>query len=191
MGKKIRGFEVVKQEHRTLPDEVIKLPVRGTQTSAGYDFFATQDLVIKPQEKVMFKTDVKAYMGADEVLLIDVRSSIGSKKDLMITNTLGVIDSDYYENVDNDGNMMVGLRNLKPAMSIKGFVKVVDIKGMLWDVPLVEDLTEENTVVIKAGERVAQGIFVKYLEADNGNTKIKRTGGTGSTDKSTGGQVNG
>lgn len=171
---KVRGFEVVSPQHRTLPDDSAYLPVRGTKTSAGYDFFATEDLVIAPQQSVKFKTDVKAYMGADEVLLIDVRSSIGSKKDLMITNTLGVIDSDYYENVDNDGNMMIGLRNLKPQMKLMGFTKILHV-------PKIVDLTEENTVVIKKGERVAQGIFVKFLESDNCNTDKERTSGTGST----------
>lgn len=180
---KIRGFEVVKQEHRTLPDEVVKLPIRSTKTSAGYDFFVTQDLVIKPQQKVKFKTDVKAYMGTDEVLLMDVRSSIGAGSDLMIANTIGVVDSDFYENVDDDGNIRISLRNLKPEMTIIGFAKVVDINGLIWDMPLIENLTEENTVTIKAGERVAQGIFVKYLKADNGNSDIERTAGTGSTGK--------
>lgn len=183
MTKKLRGFEVVKQEHRTLSDEVVKLPIRSTKTSAGYDFFATQNLVIKPQQKVKFKTDVKAYMDTDEVLLMDVRSSIGAGSDLMIANTIGVVDSDFYENVDDDGNIRISLRNLKPEMTIRGFAKVVDINGLIWDMPLIEDLTEENTVTIKAGERVAQGIFVKYLEADNGNSDIERTAGTGSTGK--------
>lgn len=178
-----RGFEVVEVGHRTLQDEV-QLPVRGTKTSAGYDFFATEDLVIRPQQTVKFKTDVKAYMGADEVLLIDIRSSMGVKKDLMIANTLGVVDSDYYENVDNDGNMMIALRNLKPALDATGlFVEVIDTEGCKVGIPFIEDVTEKNTVVIKAGERVAQGMFFKFLESDNCNTETERIGGVGSTSK--------
>ncbi|GAB6153696.1 dUTPase [Desulfosporosinus burensis] len=179
---KLRGFEVVSQAHRTHVD--VQLPVRGTKTSAGYDFFATEELVIKPQQTVKFKTNVKAYMGADEVLLIDIRSSIGTKKDLMIANTLGVVDSDYYENVDNDGNLMIALRNLKPALEATGlFVEVVDTEGVPVGIPFIADMNEKNTVVIKAGERVAQGIFVKFLESDNCNTENERVGGVGSTSK--------
>lgn len=176
-----RGFEVIADEHRTLDDDAVFLPVRGTKTSAGYDFFATEDLTILPQQSVKFKTDVKAYMGDDEFLFIDVRSSIGSKKDLMITNTIGVIDSDYYENVDNDGNMMVGLRNLKPQIMIAGSICIEDVSGMFHRIPRILNLTEENTVVIKKGERVAQGIFIKFLESDNCNTDVERTSGTGHT----------
>lgn len=178
-----RGFEVVAPQHRTVNLKDISLPIRGTKTSAGYDFFATETLVIAPQQKVKFKTNIKAYMGADEVLLIDVRSSIGTKQDLMITNTLGVIDADYYENVDNDGNMMIGLRNLKPEMTIVGFTKIMDVDGNMLDMPIIKDLTIENTVIIEKGERVAQGIFVKFLPSDNCNTTVERKSGTGSTGK--------
>lgn len=181
--KRQRGFEVVSNKHRTLEDDSTYLPIRGTRTSAGYDFFATRTLVIAPQQKVKFKTDVKAYLGEDEVLLIDVRSSMGINHDLMITNTLGVIDSDYYGNEDNDGNITISLRNLKPEMTIMGFEKFVDVKGNVFDIPLIDDLIFENSVIIEKGERVAQGMFFKFLPADNCNTDEERKSGTGSTGK--------
>lgn len=176
-----RGFEIVSKEHRTLADSSIFLPIRGTRTSAGYDFFATKDLVILPQQTVKFKTDVKAYMGKDEVLLIDIRSSVGIKKDLMIANTLGVIDSDYYENVDNDGNIMIALRNLKPELKLLGSTKVLIPPENEIIVPIIKDVTVENQIVIPQGEKVAQGIFMKFLSADNCNSDVERTGGVGST----------
>ena len=177
-----RGFEVVDRPYRTLESSSVYLPIRGTKTSAGYDFFATEDLKIAPQTTVKFKTDIKAYMKSDEVLLIDVRSSIGVKKDLMIANTLGVIDSDYYENIDNDGNMMIALRNLKPALELKGFKTVSSSNlGQPLDIPIINDLREANTVIIAKGEKVAQGIFMKFLPSDNCNTAATRTGGVGST----------
>lgn len=176
-----RGFEIVSKEHRTLADSSIFLPIRGTRTSAGYDFFATKDLVILPQQTVKFKTDVKAYMGKDEVLLIDIRSSVGIKKDLMIANTLGVIDSDYYENVDNDGNIMIALRNLKPELKLLGSTKFLIPPENEIIVPIIKDVTVENQIVIPQGEKVAQGIFMKFLPADNCNSDVERTGGVGST----------
>lgn len=179
-----RGFEIVNADHRTLPAEAVNLPIRGTRTSAGYDFVTTEDLVIEPQQKAKFKTDVKAYMKPDEVLLITVRSSMGIKNDLMISNTLGVIDSDFYENIDNDGNIVISLRNLKPAVESAGeYITVQDVEGKTHKILSMVDKTEVNTIFIERGTRIAQGVFVKFLESDNCNTGNERVGGVGSSGK--------
>jgi dUTP pyrophosphatase len=149
---KTRGFEVVRDEARKHGELDIQLPVRGSQFSAGYDFFTPTDVTIKAGSKELVWTDVKAYMLTGEVLLLDVRSSIGIKKGLTLANTIGVIDTDYYGNGSNDGNIGICLRNLSN-----------------------EDVT------LEAGERIAQGIFVPFLVADNGNTEKEREGGIGST----------
>lgn len=157
MSEKIRGFEVVAKEHRKVFTEetaVVIMPQRGTKNSAGYDIFATQDLEILPDAGVFFWTDVKAYMQEDEVFEIYPRSSFGTKRSLRIKNTVGIIDSDYYSNVDNDGNIGVFLWNFG-----------------------------DRAQHIEKGEAVAQGIFKKFLVADNCNTDTVRTGGIGSTDK--------
>lgn len=178
---KTRGFEVVNNTKNKGIETL--LPLRGTKTSAGYDFYTPIDLEIKPQEKVFFWTDVKAYMDEGEVLLLDVRSSMGVKNDLMMSNTIPVIDSDYYNNEGNEGNIGISLRNLKPSIKFKGYeTTYVGNYGQI-DVPIIEDLTRKNTVIIKAGDRVAQGFFVKYLESDNCNSKEERTGGFGSSGK--------
>ena len=176
---KLRGFEIVENHKKS--EGVTLLPLRGTKTSAGYDFYTPVDLEIKPQEKVFFWTDVKAYMQDGEVLLLDIRSSLGIKSDLMLANTVPVIDSDYHNNPSNEGNIGISIRNLKPKMEFLGY-ETYRIEGHKdLTVPLVKDLTEENTVYIKAGDRVAQGIFVQYLESDNCNTDKDRVGGIGST----------
>ena len=151
---KIRGFEVVSSEHRKHSTVDIQLPVRSTQDSAGYDFCLTVDTVIKPQETVVVFSDVKSYMQPNEVLMLFVRSSIGIKKNIVLANGTGIIDADYYSNPSNDGNIGLALFN-----------------------------QSNETVELKAGERVAQGIFVPFLVADNGNTNNVRQGGTGSTNK--------
>lgn len=151
-----RGFELVEDRHRKHPDIDIVLPQRGTSRSAGYDICTPVDIVIGPRgsSKTIF-TDIKAYMGDDEVLTTYVRSSIGMKRGLVLANTTGIIDSDYYSNPDNDGNIGFMLRNLT-----------------------------DDEVLIKAGERVIQGIFVKYLVADDDKPKSEdRLGGVGSTGK--------
>lgn len=173
-----RQFELVEEKFRKA--EQAKLPLRGTKTSAGYDFYATEDLVIKPQEKAFFWSDVRAKMENDEVLLGFVRSSMGIKKDLTLANTVAVIDSDYYNEEKTGGNIGICIRNTKPSLAIRGTLTMQVGNGEI-KIPNVVDLTEENTITIKAGERVAQFIFVKYQESANCNSEVERKGGIGST----------
>jgi dUTP pyrophosphatase len=156
------------------------MPFRGSKDSAGYDISTHSEITIKPGEKVLLWTNVKAYMQLGDVLLADVRSSIGTKFDLVLANTIGIIDSDYYNNSSNEGNIGICLKNTKPSMKLTGYDIVKD-NGREVIVPQIEDLTDENTVVIKPGERVAQVFFVNFLKSDNCNTEIDRQGGFGST----------
>lgn len=205
----MRKFEAVNKNMQKvqahIDGEEVKLPLRSTKTSAGYDFYATEDMVIRPQEKLTIATDVKVQMPDDEFLLMVVRSSKGIKDDLILANTIGVIDSDYYNNPKNDGNLHICLRNLRPSMRLRGATEVflntedhLDISvfnnGDTSDlsipsthdrlvIPIIDDLTESNTIFIPKGERVVQGIFIKYSVADNCNSDNDRKGGIGSTDK--------
>lgn len=136
-------------------DESGIIPTRSDEGSAGYDFYTTQDITIKPKETVLFKTNIKAKMLPDEVLLLYIRSSVGIKKHIVLSNGTGVIDSTYYNNPDNEGNIMCALYNYG---------------------------TEEQ--VITAGDRVMQGVFCKYLTTTNDIVVNKeRTGGIGSSGK--------
>jgi dUTP pyrophosphatase len=150
----IRVFKKVSDEHRKFKNIDINLPIRGTKKSAGYDFFSNEDIEILPNQKHLFWTDVKSYMQDDEVLKIYVRSSIGIKKGLILANTVGIIDSDYYENSSNDGNIGICLYN-----------------------------TTSQNVKIEKGEKIAQGIFSKYLIVDDDDNQTERTGGIGHTGK--------
>ena len=153
MGK-IRGFEIAKG----FEDKNINLPERKTKASAAYDIEAAEDTIIpafKPGMKpTLIKTGLKAYMQEDEVLLIVPRSSGPKKQGILFPHSTGVIDADYYENIDNDGHI---------------FIQCINIK--------------DTDVVIKKGETIAQAIFQKFLIVDNDNAEGKRTGGFGSTDK--------
>mgnify|MGYP004563716527 FL=1 len=147
-----RGFEIAKG----FENSNINLPVRSTKNSAGYDVEAAEDCVIpafKPGQKpTLVKTGIKAYMGSDEVLILANRSSNPGKKGLILANSIGVVDSDYYGNPDNDGHIMYAFFNFK-----------------------AEDIE------IKKGERIGQAIFQKYLVTDNDIAQGERTGGFGST----------
>lgn len=148
-----RGFEIVNEGFRKHPNADIQLPIRGDSRSAGYDIRTPIRIELQPNERVLVFTDIKAYMLPDEVLEIHVRSSIGVKKNIVLSNITGIIDSSYYGNPSNDGN--IGLT--------------------LWN-------TSDKVQVLEANERVCQGIFKKYLVADNDNiANNERTGGFGST----------
>lgn len=129
------------------------LPKRATKSSIAYDFYSPVAITIPPMQSVMIWTDVKAHFNEDEALLINVRSSMG-KHPIMIANTQGWIESDYCNNPDNDGNIGIRLFNLG-----------------------------NTSYIVKSGDRIAQGMFVKYLVADNGNTDCVRKSGFGSSGK--------
>lgn len=142
-----RGFEVAKGFN---PDDVI-LPERSTSGSAGYDFFSTEDVIIPPHKSVKINTGVKAYMLSSESLEIYIRSSMAIKRNLMLTNQVALIDSDYYGNPENDGAIVIGLYNFG-------------------------DEPQE----IKKGDKIAQGVFRPYLNTGDEPTEA-RSGGIGST----------
>ena len=152
-----RGFEVVQR----LEGTDIKLPERSTKMSAGYDFFAYEDVTIPSMwktapkgtlEPTIVKTGIKAYMKEDEVLEMYDRSSNPKKLGLVIPNAVGIIDADYYGNPDNDGEICFEFYNVFPF-----------------------------DVTIHAGEKLGQGIFKNFLKVDGDNTTAERLGGIGST----------
>lgn len=112
MGK-LRGFEIAKG----FEDTGINIPVRKTKYSAGYDIEAAEDTVIpsfrKGMAPTLIKTGLKVYMQDDEYLKLCNRSSNPKKKGLIMANSIGVIDADYYGNPDNDGHIMFAFFNIK------------------------------------------------------------------------------
>ena len=149
----MRYFEIVTEEHRKNPNVEIKLPTRADNGAAGYDFYSPVKLTLMPGDNKLFFTDVKACMNEDEVLMLYVRSSMG-KHPIVIANGTGIIDSTYYNNISNDGNIGFRLLNLG---------------------------TEPYEINI--GDRIGQGVFTKFLTVDNDNTDGIRTGGFGSSGK--------
>lgn len=170
---KKRGFEIIKKYQGA----ELNLPIRATHHAAGYDFEAAADTVIpsiwksgiieaaktildpevavganKKIKPVLVPTGIKSYMGEDEFLQLANRSSNPLKRFLILANGVGVIDSDYYDNPDNEGHIMFQFLNFG-----------------------VTDVT------IKKGERIGQGIFLPFLKADQDTTMGERTGGFGSS----------
>lgn len=150
--EKLRGFEIAKG----FENAGINLPVRKTKCSAGYDFEAAEDVIIpsfKPGTKpVLVKTGIKAFFQEDEVLILANRSSNPMKKGLVLANSIGVIDSDYYGNPDNDGHIMFAFYNFS-----------------------------DTDTKISKGDTIGQGIFNKFLVTDDDSATGARLGGFGST----------
>lgn len=146
----VRGFVRVKDA----PADT-KLPIRKTKGSAGYDFCLPCDVVLEPYgDSPIIQTGVKAYMPEDEVLLLFIRSSVGIMKNVVLSNSVGVIDSSFADNPDNEGNIGLKLHNNSP-----------------------------HTVEFKKGERIMQGVFVKYGVVIDDQATEERKGGIGSTGK--------
>lgn len=145
-----RGFEKV-NAYKYVD---FQLPTRQTKNSAGYDFYLPETVALLPGRITLVPTGVKAYMQPDEFLGMHIRSSLAVKKGLSLVNNVGIIDADYYNNPDNEGHIMLALRNDGVA-------------------PLS----------LQKGERIAQGIFYRFLLADGDEaaSKEERSGGIGST----------
>ena len=133
----------------------IKLPRRATSGSAGYDFFIGEDLELKPGETAKIPTGIRVKINDGWVLKIYPRSGLGFKYRLQLNNTVGIIDSDYY-NSDNEGHIFIKITN---------------------------DSNEGKTLILKKGDGFAQGIFVEYGITFDDDVSDIRNGGFGSTSK--------
>ena len=156
----MRKFEVVSVEqfnkdfsNSLLTRTDIKLPKRATAKSAGYDIYSPIDFVLNPGEVIKFSTGVKVLMADNEFLAVVPRSGHGFKHFSRLANTIGIIDADYYGNANTDGCIYMKLRNE----------------------------STDSQLVVKAGDAIAQGIFLQYLITDDDDSTAERVGGLGST----------
>lgn len=127
-------------------------PERKTAKSAGYDFHVPEMVTIEPGQTVVIPTGYRVKLEDDEWLALFIRSSLGIKRNLILSNCVGVIDADYYGNPSNGGEIMGALTNIGTA-----------------------------TVTLATGEAFMQGIIMKYDKTDDDETAGERTGGIGST----------
>ncbi|XCY70874.1 dUTP diphosphatase [Streptococcus iniae] len=144
---KIRGFELLS----TMTNQDL-LPKRETAHAAGYDLKVAEAMTIAPGEITLVPTGVKAYMQAGEVLFLFDRSSNPRKKGLVLINSVGVIDGDYYGNPRNEGHIFAQMKNIT-----------------------------DHEVRLEVGERIVQAVFAPYLLVDDDQADGVRTGGFGST----------
>ncbi len=144
----LRGFEVI----TAYEDKDISLPIRKTTESAGYDIASAEDIVLEPGKMTLVPTGLKAFMGIGEYLAIFIRSGISIRNSLMLVNGAGIIDSDYYNNEENEGHILIAMFN-----------------------------AGNEPFTINKGDRVAQGIFMNYLLVADDEATGVRTGGIGST----------
>ena len=135
--------------------EELRLPVRATRGSAGYDFFAPAAFTLKPRETLKIPTGIRAEIQEGWVLQLFPRSSLGFTYRLQFNNTVGIIDSDYFES-DNEGHIFIKLMN---------------------------DSTQGKIVQLRANDGFAQGIFLPFGICEDDAAQEQRNGGFGSTNK--------
>ncbi len=133
----------------------IKLPKRATKGSAGYDFYAPTEIILNPGETAKIPTGIRAFIEDGYVLEIYPRSGLGFKYRLQLNNTVGIIDSDYY-NSKNEGHIFIKITN---------------------------DSNEGKSVNILEGDGFAQGIFKEFFITYDDEADGIRDGGFGSTTK--------
>lgn len=118
--------------------------------SLDYLAMLTKETGAKPS---LVSTGVKAYLDKGKYLELSVRSSCPLKYWLILANGVGVIDADYADNEDNEGEIFFQIINLSPF-----------------------------EIIIRKGDCIGQGIIKDYYTVDNDNTTTERKGGFGSTD---------
>lgn len=148
------GEEYVKQNNIRDMYNKIELPTRATKGSAGYDFKIPTTLLLSKGHEYLIPTGIRVKVSDGWVLQLYPRSGLGSKRGLRLSNTVGIIDSDYY-NSDNEGHIMA---------------KITHEIG-------------DYTLKLKQGQGFIQGIFVQYGTTRDDIVTKTRNGGFGSTDK--------
>lgn len=152
------GFSWISEEEKRRCWEDIKIPIRSTEFSAGYDISTPIDFFVTPHEGRVIPTGLKAVFAPSEAksfhLALYVRSSIGIRRNVILSHGTGIIDSDYAENPDNEGCILLPLYNYG-----------------------------EYRREFHEGERIAQGIFEIHGLTIDDDAKGKRTGGVGSSGK--------
>ena len=146
-------YDEAMQGQDCLPLSEIPLPKRATAGSAGYDFVSPLEVTVPAGGTALIPTGIRAEMEPGWVLMLFPRSSLGFRHALRLSNTVGVIDSDYAF-AKNEGHIMVKLRNPLSA-----------------------------PVIIGRGERFCQGVFLPYGTAEEEDDFAERAGGMGSTGK--------
>lgn len=136
----------------TIYEDII-LPKRATTGSAGYDFVCPFSITLKPGQNIKIPTGIRCQMEEGYVLNIYPRSSFGIKHKMFLSNTVGIIDSDYYY-ANNQGHIIISIINMG-----------------------------EHDIIINKGERFVQGIFLKFYTVQEEEINSNRQGGFGSTGK--------
>ena len=146
------GFS--KEEAKKIYED-IKLPLRATKYSAGYDFYSPFDFTLNPGETIKIPTGIRAKMREDYALFLLPRSGLGFKYRLQLNNTIGLIDADYFYS-DNEGHIFAKITN---------------------------DSNEGKVISVKKGEAFIQGVFLSYGITEDDEVNSIRNGGFGSTSK--------
>jgi dUTP pyrophosphatase len=133
------------------------LPSRATSGSAGYDITSRENYVFPPSElsnpqPYIIHTGIKAVFPPSIVAFLIARSSLFKKTGLILSNSIGCLDSDY-GSIPNGGEILLSVLNIT-----------------------------NKDAVINAGDKIAQVVFVPFLTVETAESfEQERVGGFGST----------
>jgi dUTP pyrophosphatase len=176
---KLYGKDNVDRDTISAIYETIELPVRSTRRSAGYDFFCPFGFTLEKGANIVIPTGIRAYIDNDAYLALHPRSGMGFKYRVMLANTTGIIDADYWES-DNEGHIMVKLcyTGIENPCTI---VKKEDGDELTFEIKRPSKTSSNKPFTVKAGDRFVQGIFNTYGIVDDDKAEGIRNGGEGST----------
>ena len=151
------GYDMVAAEDYIIPSLWQMVAEANAIWPVESDEFVTMELMAKFTKDTGFKptlvsTGMKCELDQGTWLQLSVRSSSPLKYWLMMANGIGVIDADYYNNSDNEGEIFFQIYNLSPF-----------------------------NIQIKKGEAIGQAIILPFEITENDNAQGERIGGFGST----------
>ena len=153
------GYDFVVAEDIVIPPytELLKPVATNNRCNISYTLDEAAAAIKAANAKIsLVSTGMKCHLDPGTYLELSVRSSCPLKHWLVLGNSVGIIDADYYNNPDNEGEIFFQIINLSPL-----------------------------PIYLKRGDAIGQGIIKPYLTTIDDNAAGERTGGFGSTDKKT------
>lgn len=160
------------------------VPTRGSAGAAGYDLYSTEDYVLKPSERKLFKTNISMKIPDGYYGRLAPRSGLAFKNGIDVL--AGVIDEDYLGDI---GVILLNTNNKRllneEKLNISGYT-LSDVNDGVLSQEEIYERFDKNSLIIKKGDRIAQIIFEKYhvaefQEVDEIVKTDRDSGGFGST----------
>lgn len=150
------GYDFVVAEDTVIPTWTSQLLALAKMTPQPKEPYSLEEMAaLTKQTKAkptLVSTGVKCHLEEGYYLELSVRSSTPLKYWIILANSVGIIDADYCDNPDNEGEIFFQVINLSPF-----------------------------PIQLHKGDIIGQGIIKRYEVTDNDKAIGERQGGFGST----------